>query len=400
MTELPDQSNANVAATRESELARLLEKLPFFDGSGRRRIVSGGILAVTSLIVAWDVVKDAVFDVTLDHLISSPLLVAALFLLIYAAGSAIELLGEFFVVRAASNVFWAFDLPLRKSRVSSNRFQKWRSRIWWLLAVIPAIPFGLIVGFLGRTYYHIEMPERLNDDALRKLQLPETVINGLKSPVGNEAELALKHVCDLLSGEDYKWARKLLSKSRDVQSTTTALILVVAFLSFSGITSPPSTMPADLAQLANSTGVAAERVSDALLRKFGDDEVAEKFGNEINTMDEIAPNLDTLTTYEPEARVRVLELKKAFETVRDALQVDDARKEVSTALRFVGNFDRGAESWHDDLQWQARVSTVLTWISPIALLLLYVGFFTGLRNAIVAILDAANYSTQRRTREI
>lgn len=77
---------------------KLLEGLPYTDGSGRRRLVVG-VLFLAGLSVTesdwWSPGLGTVFaSVTLLDILKSPILILVLFVLAYALGNLIELLGD------------------------------------------------------------------------------------------------------------------------------------------------------------------------------------------------------------------------------------------------------------------------------------------------------------------
>jgi len=105
---------AEVKLVETTIMDRLIEKLPFFDGSGRRRFVSGGLLVVAVLIMGWqETIKPEIPEVGLKEIIASPIIAAGLVLLVYAIGTVVEMIGEIFMVRAASGLFWGMTFPKR-----------------------------------------------------------------------------------------------------------------------------------------------------------------------------------------------------------------------------------------------------------------------------------------------
>ena len=96
-----------------STIDKILEKLPYSDGSLRRRFVSGGIVLAGIFILCSGTIKPIIKEVGYGSILASPMVAFASRLLIYALGNVIDMIGEIFFVRAASGVFWAFSFPHR-----------------------------------------------------------------------------------------------------------------------------------------------------------------------------------------------------------------------------------------------------------------------------------------------
>jgi hypothetical protein len=96
---------------------RLLDRLPYSDGSGRRRFVAGGIVVIG--LVLSGIVTEGIRDlappllgVNAEMLFRSPLLILSVMLVVYALGTVVELLGDIFLVRAASGIPLVFQLSV------------------------------------------------------------------------------------------------------------------------------------------------------------------------------------------------------------------------------------------------------------------------------------------------
>ncbi len=213
----------------------IIEKLPYSDGSLRRRLVSGGIVLVGIIICAWvyipkslDTLKFAQ-GITPLELIRSPIIVGIALLFVYASGNLAELLGEIFLARAASGIFWILSCPLNIGH-SRHAVIKWIIRCGLYLTLVPSLmPFTLFIGFTGYTPYRINIRKFLSQKAIAIYeQFPTKVKLGLTHPVGDETETAWKYLLDLYpKDKDRAWAKQHVSRVRDVLAITTALIIFI-----------------------------------------------------------------------------------------------------------------------------------------------------------------------------
>jgi len=231
-----------------SQLKLVLEKLPYMDGSGRRRFVTGGIILIGLLWLNWGDIGGAIRIDQIDvaDFLSSPTLTFGLILLIYAIGSIVEMLGDLFLVRAASGIFWSFGYPFRIINYKS-KIMNFIIRAILLVFVVPLLTiYHVVCGIVGRTSYRIQFKDELSDDGCEVFKkLPEKVSKGLIYPVGNESDFAFKYLIDRFEMEsDRKWARRLITRAKDVSATTTAVLILIIAAIFSnnsvGEVVPPS----------------------------------------------------------------------------------------------------------------------------------------------------------------
>ncbi len=228
---------------------KILDKLPYSDGSLRRRFVSGGIVLVGAFVISLilystkaneslkflDGIKIIFNDFETRDILKSPILVGIAVLSVYALGNLVEMVGEIFLVRAAAGMFWAMSYPKRMQEIQQNKNQyDIYSRTYFILriyAILPLILYYFTKGLLGYAEYQTEVLTSLSEKAKlyyeRKIQPEEKVVLGLSCPVGNNAETAWKFLVDQFELDtDKLWARKAIGRVRDVLAITTALIIV------------------------------------------------------------------------------------------------------------------------------------------------------------------------------
>ena len=220
----------------EEKMDKILDRLPYFDGSGRRRFVAGGIILIGIAVPNWDGLQTVLGDVEIGDIVTSPTIAAGALLLVYAIGSLAEMFGELFLVRAASGIFWGLRVPIHVVKYK-NKVLRVTIRTILVVFIGPILSFVFFLyGIIGRTRYTIDITTLLSQNA-RKLYeaLPEKVARGLRMPVGDDTELALKFIIDELGSEaDRKWARRLVVRAKDVAATITALQVVVLYMLLSG----------------------------------------------------------------------------------------------------------------------------------------------------------------------
>ncbi|MBT3371274.1 MAG: hypothetical protein HOE98_23610 [Rhodospirillaceae bacterium] len=222
-------------------IEKIIDHLPFLDGSGRRRFVAGGIIligvAVQNSAIFQEIVKTQKLDIAV--ILGSPVIAGGAILLVYAIGSLAEMLGELSLVRAASGIFLALQFP--------GKIVTWEAlpeRHWFygfLMVVIKILLFATVVpfmvlylsaaGFIGYTKFTIDIRRRASAEAwVVYRSLPKAAKRGLHEPVGNDTDFAQKYIVDLFANEpDRKWARRLIIRAKDVAATITALQVVVLY---------------------------------------------------------------------------------------------------------------------------------------------------------------------------
>ena len=165
------------------ETGKILERIPIFDGSGRRRFVTGGIIligiALTHSIAFNAPLKDIVPEgIEATDLLTSPMVIAISVLIVYTVGTIFELFGELFLTRVASGIFWAIQFPVRfiQERGKQKKLDMFdRALIYvvtYIFAVPPLLIFFSFCGFLCVTFYRFDLTHLLS--AEEGVVLPKT----------------------------------------------------------------------------------------------------------------------------------------------------------------------------------------------------------------------------------
>ena len=259
-------------AMSSDQFDKILDRIPFFDGSGRRRFVSGGIVLIGIVALNWGALGGALKPLgTFDakDFIASPMIALIVVLMIYALGSIIDLFGELFLVRAASGIFWALNRPLHVVQRSHNEYAKkpGRTRItktkdflmtslktlWAIIWVIPHVLWSVLMGFVGKTRYSFQIKRVLSKNALKfYTQLPEKVSDGIYHPVGNNAQVAQKYLIDQFTKEsDRKWGWRQITRAKDVAATTTALLVILFHGVITGKLAPTEELSENAVEILN-----------------------------------------------------------------------------------------------------------------------------------------------------
>ena len=220
----------------EDQFGKILDRVPFLDGSGRRRFVAGGIILIGIAAPNWGQLQTALGGLGVADILGSPLIAAGAVLMVYAIGSLADMFGELFLVRAASGIFWAFRFPNRLVKFESKALSI-MTRSFLFIFVAPFVAFIFVLyGFIGRTRYTIDIEKLLYPGAQDLYRdLPQKVTRGLSQPVGDDAEFAQKYIIDQLQSEaDRKWARRIFARAKDVAATITALQIIFLYMLFAG----------------------------------------------------------------------------------------------------------------------------------------------------------------------
>ena len=181
----------------EEQLDKILDRLPFFDGSGRRRFVAGGIIFIGLAGFNWESLSGTLGSLEVKDIFASPMIAGGALLLVYAIGSIVDLFGELFLIRAASGIFWGLTAPNRATAMSERRLMKALKVGLAYCVAIPQAILGMLLGLIGRTKYTIQLSGLLSQEAQSVYEsLPEKVAEGLSEPVGDNSEVALKFITD------------------------------------------------------------------------------------------------------------------------------------------------------------------------------------------------------------
>ena len=371
-----------------------LERLPYTDGSGRRRFVAGGILLIGIAFFNWPSVRAAVGEVNATDIIGIPVIAAGAVLVVYALGSIVEMLGEFFLIRAVSGVFWALGFPGRSMALRTSPLGKLSAGLLSAVAVFFLAVWNLLKGLLGRTNYAISLEPKLTPKA-RELyaKLPSKVVSGLSRPVGDDAEIALKHITELLPESDRKWARRLVNRAKDVSAITTALFLLAITAVGSGVVGPLSTgVQASLLPFEQKKESIRRQVSD-----FGQGGTMAQYalfisGGFRDSMRLLSLGAATgwhalfLAGLE-EAETNLRETPYDGESTDDLKALDDLWKELNSLRTAADELVAIADQWHAERPRREALAAIQTVAYTAPFLFLYIGFFTSLRNAVVSIIE-------------
>lgn len=333
---------------------KILDRLPIFDGSGRRRFVAGGIILIGITVPNWDTLQQALGGLEVGDILTSPMIAAGAVLMVYAIGSLAEMFGELFLVRAASGIFWGLKFPFRTANFN-NKVLRIIIRTILLFTIAPILAFFYaLYGFIGRTVYATDIVSLLSQHAQERYNImPDKVALGLRMPVGDDTEFALKFVIDELQSEvDRKWARRLILRAKDVAATITALQVVVLYMI-----------------LVASGGVF-----------FDNTEVLERSRYEIK-LTQIDKQLDNIS--------RKLE-KEGISEEKDKISADEKKRLTESLDTLINERSITRDKYRDQIysmRQKAAVQNLFLGIIWLPFLLLYLGFFTTLRNAVIAILE-------------
>ena len=395
------------------QLEVVLEKLPYMDGSGRRRFVTGGIILIGLIWLNWGSISSEiqVSDIEITDFLASPTLTFCVILMIYAIGSIVEMLGDLFLVRAASGVFWSFGFPSRKVNFK-NKYLKYLARAaLWLWAVPYIALFYVIRGFLGRTSYQINFENELSEDGGKVFKkLPSKVSKGLAFPVGNESDFAIKYLIDKFRQEpDRKWARRLITRAKDVSATTTSILILVFVGVFSNNSTEKIIPPEISAQVRSIQEFAYQLTSDA--SKIKEISAGNKLRQDFDVLQNYASSLEyslanTRQIDQMQNLVQHLKIKMDTWRIGQVLKFSQSLekkilpapslapdlKKISDLLATLN--EKIDKLWalikkHKELELQEFLQLQsLLYLLLVFVLLVYSGFFTILRNGVVSILEA------------
>jgi hypothetical protein len=390
----------------DSELEKLLERVPYSDGSTRRRLVAGAILAIGIVCVQWSSLRAVLADVQTKDLLASPVLALGGVIAIYALGSIAEILGEFFLVRAASGFFWALGFPARCVAQTQGSTRKIGAAVLGAAATPLILVGSLLLGLIGRTKYAMPIMKQLTPTAQDLYgKLPAKVAAGLSHPVGDDAEMAFKHLVDLLpEGADRQWARRLLSKARDVAAVTTSIFAVAVGALATGLIGPgaeartvPEAVQERAAGLRKSLSEWSQAVNGPLAKTLGA-EIQERVQRKLAQAEDL---IDFVTSAQTAGRWPLADAMREWRTIEAELRVDlkqgldEAGRQSADKLIATSRITERAQqlqiavsTWNRATLGRGAAAALQTTGFGALLLLLYIGFFTSLRNALVSIVEA------------
>ena len=392
-----------------SALDRMLNRLPYSDGTGRRRLVAGGIVLIGIVVFNWEAVGIAVGDVEVVDIVTSPLIVIGAVLLVYAIGSVIEVFGDYFLIRAASGVFWAIGLPRRVVYGEPT----WHGKLFLGVGAILALPmfscWSLLKGIFGRTRYSLDIEHMLTPRAnIIFRSLPSKVADGLSKPVGDDAELALKLVVEMMADKaDRKWARYLVNRTKDISTITTALFVLVLIAFLSGVIgpwSPRSDVETERFRFNQNVesvrniindlgkGITLSRLASArrTLRGYLDGITIENAARWYDSFDSVLQDIlgaeaDRIRVYLDEGAPTPPGLEISRELVTQELFI--LAEEIDSVRSAAEELVAISEDLKQILPKIELLATLQTIAFVFLFFLLYVGFFSSLRNLIITIFE-------------
>ena len=373
----------------EGFLEKVLERLPYSDGAGRRRIVAGGIVFIAGTFLQKDAFPSSLAQMELKEILTSPIIIAVCLLLIYAIGSIVELIGEIFLARAASGVLWGLSFPMRKINYESKALRYVTRGVLWFLGIpILLAEVHLFLSFFGYPSYRIMLNDRLSERAKQLYNtLPEKVADGLSQPVGDNAELACKYVVEKMQDEkDRKWALYSVNRSKDVLAITSALFIAFTIFIVSDKMLPsPSpvslklSVPLSVEQKLNEI----ESGINTLVLTPGPREYLmvgiRNYRTAINSGDrgELGMLID---------RNELLERFNEIAASKIAVSDEDKQRISELKIR-VSELRSNLQDWLDSWRNEQFLVSLKLWGFTSLFFLLYAGFFVTLRNTIVNILE-------------
>lgn len=234
-------------AEDQSTIKTLLDKLPYADGTGRRRFVSGSLIVIALYVFYWaDVPKDTKDSLgfqSLSELLKSPSTIVAVVLLIYSVGNIIELLTETYLMKAVAGFFAAIGNFLSAINGKPSLFDDAKSttdRIVMALISVGLFVIAPVGGVIGLSPYRIRYAKApLFSKNKFLITLPAEVADGLQWPFGPNNAIASHFLINSFKNSDDKvWAKKLVSRGKDISSITTSIVLVIAMALISGKWNP------------------------------------------------------------------------------------------------------------------------------------------------------------------
>jgi len=323
----------------KGKLELLLDKLPYSDGGGRRRFVAGGMFLIGIAILNWSSFQGVLgTQIQVMDLLKSTVVLAGSVLIVYSLGMIIELFGEVFMIRAASGFLWAFNYPNRKISKSEkysadNKAYKYIYFILYSMLVPLLAWYEFIRGFFGNSSYSITLKEPLLSTEAEKLieSFPDKVREGITMPVGKNSTLAFKYLPDqLVNSQDSLWAKKLISRTKEISTvTTTLVVLAVIWIVSTNLNDNNSKLTEDM--------IAMNSMLDDVNRHFS-------YSSLVKTLNSYSKKLNDAETTEDKSKARIEYLALMDELISADLAVSttptsrtsDISRDVSSINKIVG----------------------------------------------------------------
>ena len=216
-----------------SNIDKVAEKIPYFNGGFRRRMTSGTIVVLSLLPLSNDISKLA------DYISAGTL--ALLFVLVHAIGGVIDVISSLFISRLAGNIAWIMERPksLRTAKITLRKPMKAflivigyvsYYTVWAYLKFI----IGVVAAVFGISFYHwVSLKDQLTDSSSRFVDgYPEIVRLSLKDPFGKRRRFLWVYFAGLGATDEVKsLARRLKARNQEMLSIIAAsMIGIYSFL--------------------------------------------------------------------------------------------------------------------------------------------------------------------------
>lgn len=217
-----------------SPVDKIVEKIPFFDGTFRRRFTAGGLIVLPTVLFAithYGISISTFGKLEVKDILTSPMLAFGLLILIYAIGNLVEMLGEIFIIRIAGNVVWAFWVPLRLLSKSPRLVRYLARTLLWYPGFAFLFSYYGLKGMIGISDYKWDrLSESLSPDAQCLFdKLPSIVKRSLQEPFGNYGDIAWRYFKASSSQTQREWLSKIESRNKDILAIITALTIMYIF---------------------------------------------------------------------------------------------------------------------------------------------------------------------------
>lgn len=227
----------------KSSIDIIADRVPFFDGSLRRKFVVGVLVLLTVLISTPENSNWIKLDHQISQVWSLSLFTVIFFLLVYAVGSAVELLGEVSLSRAIGGFFWGIrelrsdEFVQKNQRRPPHFLNRSRFYIYRLICSPGYISKYILKGAVGWDYQPDITPflsPLLSPRGVIKFNsLPRQIKDGIGNPVGPKSELAFHFLAESFTTDvDRRWARSLINRCRDVLAICTATVVIIVYVGF------------------------------------------------------------------------------------------------------------------------------------------------------------------------
>jgi hypothetical protein len=399
----------------------LASRLPYADGTARRRLLAGALLVVGLAVPNREAIPQAL-GISYQQMLSSPILLLSAGLIVYVSGTIVELIGSSFLVRIAAGLFQAFE-PLPPPAHDRTPVSASRAVVTRLWRVARAVSSGFVLGLMGRQSLNLSLADRLSPAGRSVFEsLPGSVQRGLNDPIGDYRDLAIHYVThSFRSSRSRQWCRRLISHVADVAVTTTAVITLVVPFAASLVdvmrAGPELQARSEYDRFATTTWQARNTLNEGVppnvLATLENDEKGSSFmsptaaddgtastvvdfylANRRDTPDgQRAPDRGQLDAYRTVIGGYVSTLQQARQPLPNG-EPDELTRFRDQRIARWRAVQQQVELWASSATTLANVSArrqllqIIVLVSAPLLLLLYRAYFATVRNAMVTILEA------------